>query len=119
MKKSIVFLLLSLMLFSCNSKKNPSIPIETTEKETGHVLEIIAENWTFHQQIYTVPAGKVTIQLKNVEGFHGIAIEGAGVFIEGDGTYTTNLEPGEYTIVCNIVCGTGHDDMAATLIVED
>lgn len=118
MKKGAIFLMLSLILIACHSNKNPIIPIEKTEKETGHILEIIAKNWAFHQQIYTVPAGKVTIELKNLEGFHGIHIEGTDVTIEGDGTYTTVLEPGEYTIVCSIVCGTGHDTMKATLIVE-
>jgi heme/copper-type cytochrome/quinol oxidase subunit 2 len=119
MKKGIILLMLILVLTACNSNKNPSIPIEKTEKETGHILEIIAKNWTFHQQIYTVPAGKVTIELKNTEGFHGIHIEGTDITIEGDGTYTTELEPGEYTIVCSIVCGTGHNMMKAKLIVED
>lgn len=119
MKKGIVFLSLSLILFSCNSKKNTAIPIEKLEKETGNKVEIIAENWSFNQKVYTVPAGEVTIQLKNTEGFHGISINGTEVSIEGDGTYTTTLEPGEYSIVCNIVCGTGHQDMVATLIVEE
>lgn len=119
MKKIIIFLLLSIMIVSCSSKKNTIIPIEKAEKDTDHILEIIAENWTFHQQTYTVPAGKVTVQLKNKEGFHGIRIEGTDVTIEGDGTYTAELEPGEYAIVCNIICGTGHNDMVATLIVEE
>jgi len=119
MKKGIIFLMLILVLFACNSDKNPVIPIKKPEKETGHSLEIIAKNWSFHQQIYTVPSGKVTIELKNTEGFHGIHIEGTDITIEGDGTYTANLQPGEYTIVCSIVCGTGHDMMEAKLIVED
>lgn len=77
-------------------------------------------NFEFDQEEYTVKAGEpVTINYKNEEGMHGIAIDGLDVDIKGDGEVTfTPTEPGEYTIYCNIPCGEGHDDMKSTLIVE-
>lgn len=81
-------------------------------------VTIRASKWKFDQKTYNVPAGDVTIYLKNDDGFHGIEIEGTEVKIEGDGVNTASLKPGEYKIYCNIICGTGHDDMISTLIVE-
>ncbi|ENH97227.1 cytochrome C oxidase subunit II [Gracilibacillus halophilus YIM-C55.5] len=81
-------------------------------------IDITASNWKFDQEEYTVDAGDVTVQLTNEEGLHGISIEGTDISIEGDGSDSANLEPGEYTIRCSIQCGQGHSDMVATLIVQ-
>ncbi|WP_254434201.1 hypothetical protein [Halobacillus sp. Marseille-Q1614] len=64
------------------------------------------------------PAGEITVNLSNDEGVHGIEIEGTDISIDNEGSATASLEPGEYTIKCNIVCGTGHEEMVSTLIVE-
>lgn len=45
---------------------------------------------------YTAPSGKVTVNLKNAEGFHRNANDGTEMEIHGDGKATANLEPGEY-----------------------
>ncbi|WP_163581859.1 cytochrome C oxidase subunit II [Gracilibacillus saliphilus] len=84
----------------------------------GETVDIQASNWQFDQEEYTVPAGEVTVNLTNEEGFHGIEIEGTDIALDDAGSQTATLEPGEYTIRCSIMCGAGHDDMVATLIVE-
>ncbi|MFC4386941.1 cytochrome C oxidase subunit II [Gracilibacillus marinus] len=84
----------------------------------GETVNIKASNWQFDQEEYTVPAGEVTINLANEDGYHGIDVEGTDISIDSEGNATATLEPGEYTIRCNIPCGTGHEDMVATLIVE-
>lgn len=119
--KKAVLLLVALLLTSCNDNKIPkdAIPIENQPSADGEIVDIIAENWTFDKNSYVVPAGEITVNLKNIEGFHGIQIDGTDVSIEGDGSFTTTLEPGEYTIFCSIICGTGHSNMIATLIVEE
>ncbi|WP_240613536.1 cupredoxin domain-containing protein [Pueribacillus theae] len=111
------------LLVACTDKeKFESIDDPSVNKShaspPGETVTLEASYWTFDQETYKVPAGDVTIHLKNKEGFHGIIIEGTDVSIEGDGSYHTTLEPGEYKIFCSIICGTGHSDMTATLIVE-
>ncbi|WP_209121091.1 hypothetical protein [Alkalihalobacillus sp. BA299] len=54
----------------------------------------------------------------NVEGYHGIAIDGTNLKIDGDGTATISLEPGEYTIYCSVACGGDHEEMTAKLIIN-
>ncbi|WP_243299486.1 cytochrome C oxidase subunit II [Bacillus litorisediminis] len=84
----------------------------------GNTVTIEASNWQFDKTEYTVPAGDVTVNLKNADGFHGITIEGTEISIEGDGKATANLKAGEYTIRCSVICGEGHAEMVAKLIVE-
>ncbi len=120
---TLLLIILTLVLTACTNShfkasKN-TIAITPQQVGPGEIVDLIAENWSFNQKKYIVPAGEVTVNLINIEGFHGIEVQGTDISIEGDGSYTTTLEPGEYTIVCNIICGTGHNDMVATLIVEE
>ncbi|MFC5591635.1 cupredoxin domain-containing protein [Sporosarcina soli] len=92
----------------------------TTEGSTAsNEINITAVNFEFNQEEYTVKAGEeVKVLFANEEGMHGITIAGLDVDIKGDGEATfTPTEPGEYTIYCNLPCGTGHADMKSTLIV--
>ncbi|MFC4403443.1 cytochrome C oxidase subunit II [Gracilibacillus xinjiangensis] len=84
----------------------------------GETVEIVASNWEFDQEEYTVPAGEVTVNLSSEEGYHGIEIENTDMEIDAEGSATATLESGEYTIRCNIPCGIGHNEMVATLIVQ-
>ncbi|WP_332631953.1 cytochrome C oxidase subunit II [Halalkalibacter flavus] len=88
------------------------------ESENGSTVILEASNWDFDQEEYTVSAGEVTIQLKNIEGYHGVEIEGTDLKIDGDGEQTVTLAPGEYLIYCSIPCGADHDKMTAKLIVQ-
>ncbi|MFC0558454.1 cytochrome C oxidase subunit II [Halalkalibacter alkalisediminis] len=91
---------------------------EASTIESGSTIVLEASNWKFDQEEYKVSAGEVTIQLKNVEGYHGVEIEGADLKIDGDGEQTVTLAAGEYIIYCSIPCGGDHDKMTAKLIVE-
>ncbi|WP_078382463.1 cupredoxin domain-containing protein [Sutcliffiella halmapala] len=109
---SFVFVLLLAVVTGCSSNKST---VEDAEAE----VTIKSSNWEFDQQTYKVPAGKdVAIHHVNDEGHHGITIKGTNVKIQGDGSVVANLKPGEYEIICDIMCGTGHDEMIATLVVE-
>lgn len=123
---SAVFLSFLFILAACGGKdtSNDTGQVENTgssdEAVINSEIDISAINFEFDQAEYTVKAGeKVKITFANEEGMHGIAIDDLDVDIKGDGEATfTPTEPGEYTIYCNIVCGTGHADMKSTLIVK-
>lgn len=120
----LVSVLLVLAACGGNDTSDETEQVDTTNSTEGETanekINMTAVNFDFDQAEYTVKAGEeVTITLTNEEGMHGIAIDGLDVDIQGDGEATfTPTEPGEYTIYCNIPCGTGHDDMKSTLIVE-
>lgn len=128
MKKSFLatlFLGLILVLAACgganeNNDTNNQADNSTENAAASNNIDLVATNWDFDQDEYTVEAGEeVSISLTNEEGMHGIAIDEFDVEIEGDGETTfTPDEPGEYEIYCSIPCGEGHDDMVSTLVVE-
>ena len=128
MKKNVVFsiLLSFIVVFTTACGGGDSAGNGETDSATGSdggtdsgaTVDIVATNWSFDQENYTAPAGEITFHLTNKEGMHGIQIEGTDVNIEGDGSATATLEPGEYQIVCSVVCGAGHADMVSTLTVE-
>ena len=116
MKKTIfaiMVLLVMLLATACGGSGEAS-----EGSDGGNIVTIQASNWQFDKAEYTVPAGNVTVNLKNADGFHGITIEGTDISIEGDGKATANLKAGEYTIRCSVICGDGHTEMVAKLIVE-
>ncbi|GAB2532116.1 cytochrome C oxidase subunit II [Gracilibacillus alcaliphilus] len=115
----ITTLSLALMLAACggDDTENNTSP-ETETNENGEAVNITASNWEFDQEEYTASAGEVVVNLSNEDGYHGIEIDGTDIAIDGDGSATATLEAGEYTIRCSIPCGTGHNDMVATLVVQ-
>lgn len=129
MRKGIfvcLFLGLMLVLVACGGKdtggeaEDQGVGSEDKGSSADNTVEIIATDWAFNQDSYTVEAGEeVTMSLVNEEGMHGIVINDLDVEIDGEGERTfTPTEPGEYTIACSIPCGAGHNDMVSTLIVE-
>ncbi|MFC7062538.1 cytochrome C oxidase subunit II [Halobacillus seohaensis] len=120
MKKGIfalMFTALILVLAACGGG-DEEVDGGDTQEATGATVDIVASNWEFNEENFTAPAGEITFNLTNEEGMHGIEIEGADVSINNEGSATATLEPGEYTIKCSVVCGTGHADMVSTLTVE-
>lgn len=82
-------------------------------------LRINAYNWYFDKEEYTVEAGEtVVLSMRSMGGRHNIKIEELDLIVnEGDEIEMT-FEPGVYTILCDIMCGEGHFDMVAKLVVE-
>lgn len=103
-----------------NSTEETEGTSSSEESAVNNDFQIVATNWAFDQDEYTVQAEEeVKVTLVNEEGMHGIAIDGLDVKIDGDGDATfTPEEPGEYKIYCSIPCGQGHGDMVSTLIVQ-
>lgn len=128
MKKAIALVVGAALLFtltacgggSSNGAQGGSGAAVETSDPNPTELTIVATNWAFDQSEYRVNAGEpIHFSIENAEGYHGYEIKGLGINIEPgkDKQYTIN-EPGEYEIVCSIMCGAGHNDMVAKLIVE-
>ncbi|QBP42813.1 cupredoxin domain-containing protein [Paenisporosarcina antarctica] len=124
MKKLIIstmFASLLLVLAACGGDDAAKETKDTTdggESSAANTVELVASNWEFDKESYTVPAGEVTVKLANEEGFHGVKIVGTDLVIDGEGEATATLEPGEYEVVCTVPCGEGHETMTTKLIVE-
>lgn len=91
---------------------------ESDAKLADQKLNIDATNWAFDQEEYKIKAGEVSILLDNKDGMHSILISETGDEIAAGKAKTLDLEPGTYTMICNIICGAGHAEMKSTLIVE-
>jgi cytochrome c oxidase subunit II len=92
---------------------------EESAKNAEETITIEASNFKFDKEEYKIPANKdVALKLENVDGNHGLMIEGEDVNVSGGSSDVVNLKPGEYTIRCSVPCGNGHADMVSKLVVE-
>jgi cytochrome c oxidase subunit 2 len=72
----------------------------------------------------TVPAGKrVTFRLTALDVTHGFQVTGTNINTMVVPGYVSQLtytfeRPGEYLVVCNEYCGTGHHTMGGKIVVE-
>jgi len=100
------------------------------EQAPGEYLAtIVARRYFFDlgggplQKVITVTAGsRVTFQISSIDVVHGFLIPDTTVNImvlpgEISRTAYTFTEPGEYLILCQEYCGTGHHAMSARLVV--
>lgn len=110
---TIVFIL---VLSACGNSEAGNAEVEDAQK-----VDVVATNFQFDKAEYVVKAGEpVSITLTSDEGGHGINIDEFDVNIAAPGgtaTFTPD-KAGEYKIYCNTFCGTGHETMTATLVVE-
>lgn len=90
----------------------------------GVTITAIGMTFAFDPAEFHVPAGKpVTFRLTSADVTHGLQIVGTNantMIVPGYVSQftTTFAKPGEYLIVCNEYCGTGHHVMSAKLIVD-
>jgi cytochrome c oxidase subunit 2 len=88
-------------------------------------VRILAMMFAFQPNEIRVPLGRqVTFRITAVDVVHGFQIVGTNgntMVVPGYvSQFTTVFDtPGEYLIVCNEYCGTGHHGMFGTLIVEE
>lgn len=87
-------------------------------------VHIEASRYSFDPGNVTVKAGtRVVLHLTSTDVTHGLAIRGAGVYVEippGKETIVafTAPGPGVYDIYCTVFCGSGHPEHRGKLIVE-
>jgi cytochrome c oxidase subunit 2 len=118
-----LFVLMSALAACGGTKQEPAdTPAPAGDNAaSGREVKIVATNYSFDQEIYTVKRGEnVTLVLENAGGVHGAEILGTGINLAGKkSTQTVTFDKaGEYNIVCSIPCGSGHSQMRAKLVVE-
>ncbi len=115
----------TLLMTACSITNSPQKLADGTET-TNRIIKVSLSNWKFSPNDIQVKKGeKVTLELKDVEGTHGIAIPGLGVS-------TGKMEPGQtldieiptdtigkYKFFCNVPCGEGHADMKGAITVTE
>lgn len=87
----------------------------------GNTVDLAIEgaNFQFDQAEYRVKSGDtVNVSYTDAEGMHGIEIAGTDVKLKNGDTASFVAQPGEYDIICTIMCGSGHAQMRSKLIVE-
>jgi len=96
----------------------------TTLPDGSVHVTMVALMFTWLPAEIHVPAGKpVTFRLASQDVTHGFEIAGTNVNTMVVPGYVSQLtttfdRPGEYLIVCNEYCGTGHHTMGGKLVVE-
>lgn len=95
-----------------------------TETAAGATVVVMSSMYAFAPAELRLPAHRpVTFRLTSRDVTHGFQIVGTNantMIVPGYvSQFTTTFRPGEYLIVCNEYCGTGHHVMHAVLHVED
>jgi cytochrome c oxidase subunit II len=119
MKKNLHFFLLTLVflvaLAGCRSHSNPA---------ADEHIKVVMKKYTIEPAVIHVKAGKVTeLEVSTADVQHGFDVPSLHIkepVRPGEPAFILLKSPakGEYTVVCGIICGPHHDDMAAKLVVE-
>lgn len=117
-----------LLLAACGGQNNANTNSNST---TGGITDsgiapedeivIKASNYKFDQEEYHLTKGvPVKISFENEEGYHGVIIPGLKVQLDAksNSIVITPDEAGTFEISCSIMCGSGHGNMKAKIIVE-
>ncbi len=108
-------------LAACGGGSGTAEPSAPAVEPNGNTVElkIEAKDFEFNEKEYRVKAGDtVNVAFASVQGMHGIDIRGVNLKMKDGDNATFVAQPGEYEIVCNIMCGQGHSRMVSKLIVE-
>jgi cytochrome c oxidase subunit 2 len=103
-----------------NNTEGTDAVAEGTEAKTVDLV-LTASNWEFDQEVYEVPVGAtVQVSIINDSGYHTAKINGYNVEVKPNETISfVAEEAGEFEIACSTMCGAGHADMTAKLVVVD
>lgn len=113
MRRATVAVLASLVLVGCGGGGEPPSEIEVTG----------TDELTFDPAEMTAAAGEVTVEFSAVGSRHSFVIEELGdevvvaADVEQTETGTVELEPGTYTVYCDVATHR-QNGMVATLTVE-
>ncbi|MFD2613705.1 cytochrome C oxidase subunit II [Paenibacillus gansuensis] len=120
MKKWLIFLALAALAAIAAACGGSSTAADTVPANAKEIV-IKATNFKFDQAEYRVKKGEtVNFVLENEAGNHGVKINGLDVNLKSShkNDVVTLNEAGTYEIECSLMCGVGHRDMVAKLIVE-
>lgn len=107
-------------LSACGSKRDSEAGASADATQTAsQEIVIKASNWEFDKPEYIVPKDtpvKITLEL---EGGHGMKVEGTDINLGPGNTSTVvTLKAGTYNFRCSIICGKGHNNMVSKLVVQ-
>lgn len=110
---------------ACSITNSPQKLADGTET-TNRIIKVSLSNWEFSPKDIQVKKGeKVTLELKDVEGTHGVAIPGLGVSTGAmEPGQTLDIEiptdtTGKFKFFCNVPCGEGHAEMKGAITVTE
>ncbi|GMK47183.1 cupredoxin domain-containing protein [Paenibacillus glycanilyticus] len=120
---SVIIVAYVILLTACGASKNEEVQSGSSEgsKTSANEVVITATNWKFDKAEYRIKKGEpIKLTLKSESGVHGIAFEDDKIkeLHSGDSEVVTINEAGTYEFFCNMMCGSGHANMKAKLIVE-
>jgi cytochrome c oxidase subunit 2 len=124
MQRKIAYFLtltaLVLALSACGGNANKDSASSAPAAETAsEQLVVKATSWEFDKTEYAIPKDTpVQVSVENLKGAHSFEIVGQDIDIKGGTSEIVNLPAGTYDIKCNIMCGTGHTQMKAKLVVS-
>lgn len=98
--------------------------VEAVTDKDIREIKMIARRWEFEPSEIRVGLGEtVRFTITNEDVNHGFAIPTLGVnqFVGAGETVSVEFtadKAGKHTFFCNVFCGSGHEGMRGTLIVE-
>lgn len=104
---------------------NPGVTKAKEGEPWDYQVTLVAQAFAYTPMEIEVPKGaKVRFVITTKDVIHGFEIAGTNVNMMVEPGYVSEKitqfdEPGEYTIVCNEYCGSGHALMYSTLKVVD
>ncbi|QWU13768.1 cupredoxin domain-containing protein [Paenibacillus sophorae] len=109
---------------SGSSSTSPTPASSSMSNGDEQMIMVTASDFQWTLDKTEVKAGQpVHFMITSTEGTHGFEIEGTDINTTvspgSDQTVTWNPDqPGTYTIVCSVMCGTGHENMKTTITVK-
>lgn len=124
MKKTIAIMLSAMLLVilsACGGTQSNNNSQGETNVTPEAELVIKASNYQFDQQVYKLKKDvPVKIVFENESGNHGVLIPKLNLQLDSEHktAVVTPKETGEFDIACSVMCGTGHSQMLAKIVVE-
>jgi cytochrome c oxidase subunit II len=90
-----------------------------------HVIHLIAKTFAYTPNEITLKKGvPVVVEITSLDRDHGFKVPELGVRAEVKPGETTRVRIipdriGRFEFLCDVFCGTGHDDMAGAFVVVD
>lgn len=115
MKRNVVFFLLSFLFLLWGCKKKS--PADVT-------VQVVMKKYTIEPAVIRVKSGQlVELSVTTADVQHGFDVPALHIKEPVQPGKTTSIlfkapAPGEYRVVCGILCGPHHEDMTGKLVVE-
>ncbi|UHA72320.1 cupredoxin domain-containing protein [Paenibacillus sp. 481] len=114
-------LTLALALSACSSGKQTDSQSKSNSNDSAAKQVVIkASNYKFDQAEYRVKVGEPVKFVLESSGNHGLSVKELDLNLDPNSTsqVVTPDKAGTYEFICTIMCGPGHKDMVAKIIVE-